>query len=92
MSDEFADLILKRAAIDEQIEKALTGRTRAHIQALRERRMALGMTQEQVAQACGLSRAQIANAEGGVGNLSLPAFFGYVQAVGGELVIMWGDE
>jgi DNA-binding XRE family transcriptional regulator len=54
--------------------------------ALRERREALGMTQQHVADGIGLSRSQIANIEAGRG-ISAEALVAYAAVLGASLTL-----
>lgn len=55
--------------------------------AVRDRRLALGLTQQQVASACGLSQSWVSKAERGVGTAgSIETWASLVAAIGGQLV------
>ena len=56
-------------------------------QALRKRRDALGMTQAQLAEAAGITRARLSLLERGQANVSLSSYLRLVQALGTMLVV-----
>lgn len=56
-------------------------------QALRAHREALGMTQAQLAEASGITRARLSLLERGLANVSLSSYLRLVQALGAMLVV-----
>jgi DNA-binding XRE family transcriptional regulator len=87
MTDDLSDLAAQRVAAEERWRNALKAAYLPLVWQLKDRRTALGMTQEQVAARVGVSRAQIANAETG-SMLSVEALIGYAVAVGAQLTIV----
>lgn len=81
MADDLNDMAHRRAEADRDWRAALRAEHARLVLDLKERRLELGLTQEQVANRIGVSRAQIANAEGGTHLLSVESLIGYAIAV-----------
>lgn len=87
MADELGEAAARRAQVEAQWREALRVEHGRLVEQLVELRIKLGLTQEQVAVRVGVSRGQIANAETGRTMLSVESLIGYVNAVGGRLIV-----
>ena len=86
MSD-LGDVAARRAKAEAEWRDALRAEHHRLIDQLRERRVALGFSQEEVARRIGVSRSQIANAEAGSALLSVETLIGYAIAVDARLAV-----
>src|SRR4051794_3650884 len=89
---DLSEVANRRAKVEAEWRTALRNEHQRLVDELKDRRHELGLTQDEVAAAIGVSRGQIANAESGPYLLSVETLIGYAIAVGSRLVVNDGTS